>query len=187
VRFAVICFALIFGLSASAAAHGRPPYVERIAFDPNDPDRIVLQFSFGLVVTEDGGASWAWICGAAYGIDAGWEDPDITITGDGSTLIGTFTTAVRAAADLCTFEQPGGSIADTEVIDLAADPHDPDVVWALTTRGGGETELLQRTTDGGVVTPPPTGCGCSAAGGDGGGLFALAFAAVIARLLRRRT
>ena len=80
-RFAVIGFALILGLSASASAHGRPPYVERIAFDPNDPGRIVLQFSYGLVVSEDGGASWTWVCGAAYGIDAGWEDPDITITG----------------------------------------------------------------------------------------------------------
>lgn len=148
-RTAVACFALILGLSASASAHGRPPYVERIAFDPNDPDRIVLQFSFGLVVTEDGGASWTWVCGAAYGIDASWEDPDITITDDGATVIGTFTTAVRAAADLCTFEQPGGSIADTEVIDLEADPHDPDVVWALTTRGGGDPELVQRTEDGG--------------------------------------
>ena len=148
-RSAVIGFALILGLSASASAHGRPPYVERIAFDPNDPDRIVLQFSYGLVVSEDGGASWTWVCGAAYGIDAGWEDPDITITGDGSTIIGTFTTALRAAPDLCTFEQPGGSIADAEVIDLEADPHDPDVVWALTTRGGGDPELLQRTEDGG--------------------------------------
>lgn len=140
---------LMCALPGTARAHGRPPKVERIAFDPNDPERIVLQFSYGLIVSEDGGASWRWICGAAYGIDPSWEEPDLSITEDGSTVIGTFNTAMRAAPDLCTFEEPEGPIDDTQVLDLARHPEDPDVIWALTTRGGTEPEHLQQTRDGG--------------------------------------
>lgn len=151
-RLWLACFAAFSVLSLPAApaiAHGRPPYVERIAFDPNDPDRIVLQFSFGLAVSEDAGATWRWICGSAYAIDPSWEDPEITITRDGGLILGTFATAMRGAPDLCTFEAPGGSIDDTAVLDLDADRNDPDVVWAVTSRGGGEEDRLQRTDDGG--------------------------------------
>ena len=41
--------ALLVLLPSIALAHGRPTEVQRIAFDPNDPDRIVLQTTFGLV------------------------------------------------------------------------------------------------------------------------------------------
>lgn len=130
-------------------AHGRPPYIERVAFDPNDPERLVLQFSFGLVISDDAGASWTWVCGAAYNADSTWEDPDIVITEDGSTIVGTFTTANLGAPDLCTFERPSGSIHDTAVIDLAQSASDADLVWAVTSRGGAERDRLQRTEDGG--------------------------------------
>lgn len=132
-----------------ASAHARAPYVEHIAFDPHDPSRIVLQFSFGLAVTEDGGESWRWVCAEAYGADATWEDPDIAIADDGSVVIGTYETAMRGARDLCAFDRPGGSIDDTGVLDLAQDPRDANVVWAVTSRGGGEPDRVQRTTDGG--------------------------------------
>src|SRR5690606_34539197 len=77
-----------------------------------------------------------------------WEDPDLAVTADGSVILGTFDTAVRAARDLCTFERPGGGVEDTEIVDLASDPRAPDVVWAVTSRFG-EPDLVQRTTDGG--------------------------------------
>lgn len=133
----------------SAHAHARMPYLERIAFDPHDPDRIVAQFSFGLAVTEDAGASWHWICAEAYGADALWEDPDVVVTDDGSVVVGTYATAMRGARDLCSFEPSAGSIDDTAVIDLALDPEDASRVWAITSRGGGDPDHLQRSDDGG--------------------------------------
>lgn len=134
---------------ASAAAHGRPPYVERVAFDPSDPDRVVLQFSFGLLVTEDRGASWRWVCAAAFGADPTWEEPDVVVTHDGAAVLGTFTTAVRADRSLCAFQRPGGSVHDTAVIDLAVAP-DARTVWAITSRGGGEPDRVQRSDDAGM-------------------------------------
>ncbi len=132
-----------------ASAHGRPPYVERIALDPSDPDRAILQFSFGLLVTGDRGASWRWVCAAAFGADPTWEEPDVVVTDEGAAVLGTFATAVRADRGLCTFERPGGSIHDTAVIDLAIAP-DARTVWAITSRGGGEPDRVQRSDDAGA-------------------------------------
>jgi MYXO-CTERM domain-containing protein len=78
------------------------------------------------------------------------------------------------------FDAPPGMPVDASIPAECIDAGPPDA-------GAPTVDAGAPNMDGGVVTPPPTGCGCSAAGGDGGGLFALAFAAVIARLLRRRT
>ncbi len=148
-RIAIALLAALWLLPAAASAHARMPYVERVAFDPHDADHIVVEFSYGIAVTEDGGASWRWICDDAFGADAMWEDPDVVLTDDGSAVLGTYATAVRGARDLCTFERPGGSIDDTAVIDLALDAHDANRVWAITSRGGGEPDRLQRSDDAG--------------------------------------
>lgn len=131
----------------AARAHGRPPFVERVAFDPEDERRLVLQFSFGLFATEDAGASFRWVCGAAYGVDPSWEDPALVVTGDGSVVLGAFDGVVRAAPDLCAFERPAGDAADTFVVDVARGA--ADTLYAITSRGGGEPDRVQRSRDGG--------------------------------------
>jgi hypothetical protein len=38
------------------------PQSHRVLFSPTDPETVVVSATFGLVVTEDAGASWNWIC-----------------------------------------------------------------------------------------------------------------------------
>src|SRR5690606_12148106 len=85
----------------TASAHGRPPRVERIAFDPNDPQRIVLSATIGLIVSEDGGETWSWVCAAAFGADPTQEDPDVVVMEDGSVVVATFDGVARGEPDLC--------------------------------------------------------------------------------------
>jgi hypothetical protein len=134
-------------LSASGAhAHGFPPYVERIAFDPTSPDRIVAQFTFGLIASEDRGASWRWICGAGYGGDFTRGDNDLLVTAEGATLVATFNGAVRGERSLCEFAP---TATDVLGVDLAADPHVPGGVWLAAGNFGGVPDELLHSADGG--------------------------------------
>ncbi|MCZ7680499.1 MAG: DMT family transporter [Sandaracinaceae bacterium] len=67
-RLHALWLAIAALLAASgAAAHARPPRLSQVAFHPDEPSVLVLTATFGLVTSEDGGASWRWTCAAAYG------------------------------------------------------------------------------------------------------------------------
>lgn len=135
-------------LSASgAAAHARPPRLSQVALDPDEPSVLVLTATFGLVTSEDGGASWRWTCAAAYGSDPTREDPRVVLT-RGRTLVGTFG-GLRRSEDRCDFAAAEGPVEDALVTDLAVDARDPSVVWGLASDGFGP-DLVVRSEDGGA-------------------------------------
>lgn len=135
-----------FVLSASIArAHQLPPRPERIAMAG---DRILLSAPFGLMVSDDAGASWRWVCAAAYGLNPVRTEPDLALAGDGSVVLGDFDGAARADHDLCAFERPPGPTHDTYVIDVAVDPHAPDTIWGVASSGS-EPSTIVRSEDGG--------------------------------------
>lgn len=138
--------ALSLSYVTSASAHGRPPYVERVAFDPSDPDRLVLQTTFGLVTSSDGGASWRWICAAAYRADPTSEDPDVVITPEGATVVGGFAGLGRSERSLCEWTFPAGPGQDTFIVDLERDPAVPTTIWAVASSGV-EADWLLRSED----------------------------------------
>jgi hypothetical protein len=133
-----------------AAAHGRPPAIHRIAFDPDDPDRIVAQVTFGLIESQDGGESWHWICAAAYGVDATSEDPDLLIASGGFALLATYSGVMRATPDLCAFEPPSDVVSGIYTVDLAPDPRGGAIVWALVSSGV-ESDRVVRSEDSGAT------------------------------------
>ncbi len=141
---------MALALSAGAAqAHGRPPQPMRLAFDPNDPDRIVVAATFGLVVSTDGGASWRWICAASFGVDPVQEDPDLVVSDDGGVVLATFDGIVRSSSDLCSSEPAAGEVQDVFVIDLAPDPARRERLWALVSSGV-QADRVMRSDDGGA-------------------------------------
>ncbi len=131
-----------------AAAHGRPPRIERIAFDPSDPDRIVLSATIGLIVSSDRGASWTWVCAAAFGADPTQEDPDVVVAGDGSLVLATFDGVARGEPDLCDFSFPPGPARDVFVVDLATHPGDAAVVLGLASSGVADDRLVRSEDSG---------------------------------------
>jgi hypothetical protein len=54
---------LLLAAPSPAFAHSGPPAVVDLAFDG---ERILAGTSFGLVLSEDGGLTWRWICPGAY-------------------------------------------------------------------------------------------------------------------------
>lgn len=144
----MLALGMVFGAASDARAHGRPPRLDRIAFDPSDPDHIVLGATFGLIVTRDAGASWHWSCAAAYGADPTIEDPDVLLTADGALVLSTFDGVVRGEPGHCEYGLSGGVARDAFVIDLASDPRDPATLWGLVSSAV-ERDQVIRSTDAG--------------------------------------
>lgn len=143
-RFALLAFLL----PSIALAHGRPTQVQRIAFDPNDPDRVVLQTTFGVVVTHDAGLTWHWVCAAAFGADPTREEPDVAIVEDGSLVLSTFDGIAIVSPDLCTSSFPPGAASDAYVLDLALES--PAIVWGLVSSSP-EPDVVVRSDDAGAT------------------------------------
>jgi hypothetical protein len=145
-ELALIVSVLVF--ASIAHAHGRPPNVGQIAIDPMDPDRIVVQMSFGLLVSDDGGTSFRFVCSAAFGADPNIEDPSFAFVRDRGIVLGTFDGIQRAEPDLCSFAAAPGTATNTFVIHVAADPHGENGVWAATAAVP-DPDAIQHSDDGG--------------------------------------
>ena len=68
--------ATLLSLSVPAAANGRFPASNQLAFSSSDKNLIVLRTSYGLLPSHDNGATWGYICENALGLGpADTEDP----------------------------------------------------------------------------------------------------------------
>lgn len=124
--------------SALARAHGGFWRAHRIHTLGDDDTVLVLQSQLrGLVATEDGGASWRWVCAEAYGRSSTNDarvgmlltpGPHLLVAGLGSGL-------TVASLDLCLFEQVE-DLAGHVVYDVA---RAKDRVLALASGAVGET------------------------------------------------
>ncbi|HTL38973.1 MAG TPA: hypothetical protein VL326_37835, partial [Kofleriaceae bacterium] len=75
--------ALVVLVSATASAHVRPAYT--VSIETRDAQHVIAGTTFGLVSTDDGGATWHWACeqGLHY-LDP--FDPDYAYATDGAIL-----------------------------------------------------------------------------------------------------
>jgi hypothetical protein len=145
---AAIAILVALAFPSIALAHGRPPFVERLAFDPNDPDRMIAQFSFGLLLTEDGGESFRWVCARAYGADSTREDPDLVVASDSSAIVATYDGPSHGDRSLCDWAPPGEGVSNAYAVDLEIDPHEENALWVVVSTGA-DPDRLARSEDGG--------------------------------------
>ena len=71
-----------------ALANGRFPKADVIATVPGgDGSRLFMRSTFGLLLSNDGGKTWTWLCEQALGFSGTW-DPPIVVTRDGRLWAG---------------------------------------------------------------------------------------------------
>lgn len=92
---------VIVAMCAVARANGRPPATSTIAFQPKNPQRIVAGMTFGVLLSDDGGATWRWMCEGAVGY-GGMYDPDYAASASGAVFATTFA-GLRVMRDDCRF------------------------------------------------------------------------------------
>ena len=113
-----------------ARANGAFPESEALLLPADRPLEIVLATNFGLVLSDDGGATWQWTCerpetamATLYGLGPPPDDrlfslsPDVglAVSSDGS----------------CSWRRAGGVLADVVAGDYFPDPTDPNRVLAV--------------------------------------------------------
>jgi photosystem II stability/assembly factor-like uncharacterized protein len=115
-RRAVLASLVLAAVAGHAWANGRPPAAASITFREGNERDVVIGLTFGLAVSHDGGATWAWMCEDAIGY-RGMYDPRYAFTASGalfaSTLVG-----LKVMRDGCTFgaTPPGSTFVSTEVL-----------------------------------------------------------------------
>jgi photosystem II stability/assembly factor-like uncharacterized protein len=149
--FALVSLALAPALYAlTARAHGVPAAVGQIAFDPRDPDHVVVRTTWGFLTTRDRGASWTWQCAAAVPFDGTREEPTIAVVSSGAIVAATFDGLALSDGAGCEWSRPETAPQHTYVTDLTIDPTGERIVWCIESSGV-RPDAVYRSDDGGAT------------------------------------
>lgn len=145
---AILCLGSMF--AASAHAHGPFPKTRRIVFHPSDPNVVLIEATYGLLVTRDAGAHWDWLCYEAAGFkqeDVLTANPVTTLSADGALLLASRRGLVRSA-DGCGFVTPSDALDGAFLVDLERDPVDAASALVLTANANADNGVFESTNDG---------------------------------------
>lgn len=149
----VLAFGLALSFSSAARAHGAFPEGRQLLGDPTKPDRFWLRTTYGVLLSEDHGKTWGWICYESPGF-VPTEEPVFAVSANG-TLFGALFDGLKKTGDGCGWNAVSPELEKTTT-GLVIDPGDRNHVWALVSRGDGEggfeNELWESTNAGDSFT-----------------------------------
>ena len=151
------CAALMFAATNPARANGAFPDEFSIHFPANAPHRILMGANFGMLVSEDDGATWRYSCEpwVVAGSNAALASENVSfyqVTADGAVLADSVN-VTRSTDVACTWPTSTGSVAGQAVDDIFPDPNDPTFVLAIVVTARGS--YLVGSHDGGKTFDPP--------------------------------
>jgi hypothetical protein len=111
----------LLALAPAVFANGRFPQAGQVAVDPSGTQRLVVRATFGLLVSDDAGQSWGWVCEAAPGYQDA-TDPYVLQLGEGKLAVATTTGLVQSADMGCSWLPAAGLVGSGAVADLVAGP-----------------------------------------------------------------
>jgi MYXO-CTERM domain-containing protein len=155
---ATVAVLFSFVLAPTAHANGAFPDEFSVHFPAPAPHRIYIGANFGLLVSEDDGATWRyscepWVTAMSNAALSGTNVSFYQVTADGA-VIAQAVQVTRSADDACTWPPSGGAIDGQVVTDLFPDPDDATLVVAIVAVASGS--YLIASHDGGqtFVDPP---------------------------------
>jgi hypothetical protein len=134
-----------------AAANGAFPDSDTVLLPADRPQQIVLSTNFGLILSDDGGASWQWTCersetsmAASYALGAPPDDRLYSLSPDVGLAV--------SADGSCSWHRAGGALAGATATDVFPDPTDAAHLLAIVGPagdGGAGAAAVYESTDGG--------------------------------------
>jgi len=125
VCLSLMCFA------GRALADGAFPDELSVYLPVNAPQRIMLGTNFGLVISEDDGQNWRFVC-ELYITNTGLDQVNFyKLAPDGAVYAISFFHMWRSADGGCSWTQSGGSVASLALTDAFIDPNDATFVVAI--------------------------------------------------------
>ena len=124
---------IALAVTTPAAANGRFPAANQLLFSPSNSQLVIERTTFGLLRSEDYGATWSWLCEDALGLPpTSNEDPSLALCKSDSLLAG-LSLGLEVSPDLgCSWSTQGGVLAGQLVTDLDVPPGTPDTALAIT-------------------------------------------------------
>ena len=157
------CLRLVLVLAAllatvRARANGAFPDEFSIHFPASAPHRIYVGANFGLLVSEDDGATWRYSCEpwVTEGSASALTSDNVSfynMTANGVAMIALSREITRTEDDACTWPPSSGSVVGKVVTDLFPDPNDATLVLAAVVDTGGSQILASH--DGGKSFAAP--------------------------------
>jgi hypothetical protein len=125
----------LVALVPTVRANGAFPDEFSIHFPANAPHRIQVGANFGLLVSEDDGATWRYACEpwVTEGSSGALTQDNVSfyhLTADGA-MIALSKEVTRSEDDACTWPPSGGAISGKPVADFFPDPTDATLVLAV--------------------------------------------------------
>lgn len=142
----------------AAFANGAFPDSLQILLPADKPAHIGLATNFGVILSEDGGATWSWVCEGdlgdplylayLYQVGPAPTDRIVAVTPD---------SVVSSVDNACTWQKATGVIAEAQPTDVFVDPIDAQRVFALASPLGGRDQVatLFESRDGGHTFDTP--------------------------------
>ncbi len=138
----VLAGLLVAGLAVTASANGRDPYTSTINFQRGNDQHIVAGMTFGAVITDDGGATWHWMCERTIGY-GGMYDPDYVYSDTGAIFATTFD-GLKVMRDGCSFVATPPGMTFVSKVEQSA--KDGAVYYAAADQADGK--IYKSTNDG---------------------------------------
>ncbi|MEO7112301.1 MAG: sialidase family protein [Polyangiaceae bacterium] len=115
----------MLGSAKTANANGRFPSAGQLVVSPSSPSHLVLRTTFGILISNDTGQNWDWLCEKAVGYGAAVEDPSIAVTGNDGLLVATFEGLGVSPDHGCSWSFAGGGLDKALLTDVAIHPDSP--------------------------------------------------------------
>ena len=156
---ALVIIAGVAATATAARANGAFPDEFSVHFPLNASNRILVGANFGLMASDDSGATWRYVC--EPWVTTGSSDPLAVINvlfyqvaADGAVLANTTDGRLNRSGDSgCTWTRSTGAIDTAAVTDFFPSPTDPSFVVAVTTVPTGSS--LWPSHDGGKTFTSP--------------------------------
>lgn len=130
-----------------AAAHGRFPELLDVSFHPTDSEQFLVTTSFGLLLTEDGGDTFDWVCRTALHVSV-TENPTFEMMGDGSLVGAIFDGVVRSGDGGCQWVFPDPALEAFVIIHQDRHPTLPGSTFVVSSAGGRDNSVFRSDDDG---------------------------------------
>src|SRR5690349_6135139 len=148
------CLVLV-ALAGVASANGRTPATSSITFRQGHESDIVAGLTFGLVISRDGGQTWAWMCEDAIGYKSAYAyDPRFAFTPSGA-LFATTLTGLKVMRNGCTFDETaaGAAFVSTDHLGVGGTVYYAASQVADPAHGIAEDFAIYKSTDDGMTFP----------------------------------